>query len=130
MGNAIYEINSIASVVVDRQGEADRHVYGKISEGQVQLSLIEYAMRLDQVLAAGSNTCHEFERTLADEILEIRTVAVLLEAKAEYISGKHQGLSVEPMLIGMRAMIGHYQALLPEEIATDNEVWQARGAAV
>ena len=107
---------AVASIGVDREGEADRHVHGKITEGLLQLSLIEYAMRLDQVLAAASDTFRAFERTLADELVEIQSLANLLEAKARYIRGKHRDLSAEPMLLGMRAMIDHYQALLPAEV--------------
>jgi hypothetical protein len=107
------QFNAVVSIVVDREGESDREVYGKITEGVLQISLIEYAMRLDQILAAGSDTCLAFERTLTDELVEIRSLADLLEAKAGYIRGKHPGLSAEPMLLGLRAMIEHYQALLP-----------------
>lgn len=48
-------------------------MYGKITEGLLQLSLIEYAMRLDQVFAAASDACRAFERTLADELVELRS---------------------------------------------------------
>lgn len=64
---------AVASIGVDREGEADRQVYGKITEGLLQLSLIEYAMRLDQVFAAASDACRAFERTLADELVELRS---------------------------------------------------------
>lgn len=111
------KFNAVASIVTDREGDAHRRVHNKITEGQLHLSLIEYATRLDHVLAVGSNTLLGFERTLADELVELRVVADLLEAKAGYIGGKKEGLSVEPMVTGMRAMIEHYEAVLPERIA-------------
>jgi hypothetical protein len=97
---------------------AHRRVHNEITEGQLHLSLIEYAMRLDHVLAVGSDTLSGFERTLADELVELRAVSDLLEAKAGYLSGKRESLSIEPMLTGMRSMIEHYEAILPERIAT------------
>jgi hypothetical protein len=57
---------------------------------------------------------------LADELVELRAVADLLEEKAGYISGKKESLSVEPMLTGMKAMIEHYEAILPERVAASD----------
>jgi hypothetical protein len=116
------QFNAVVSIVVDRTGEAHRRVHGKITEGQLHLSLIEYAMRLDEVLAVGSDTLPGFERSLADELVEICTVADLLEAKAGYITSKKGSLSVEPMLTGMRAMIEHYEAILPEGITATGQI--------
>jgi hypothetical protein len=113
------QFNAVASIAIDREGEKHRRIHGKISEGQLQLTLIEYAMRLDQVLAVGSNTMAAFEKTLADELIEIRTVADLLETKASYITKKNKQFSVEPMIAGMRAMVEHYEAILPERVAAD-----------
>ena len=115
-GWVMRQLNAAMSVVIDVQGGADRQIHGKIGEGQLQLALIEYAMRLDQVLATGSNTASAFENTLADEMVEMRAVADLLETKAGYIRTKNKQISVEPMLTGMRAMIENYEAILPDRI--------------
>src|SRR5271165_4972237 len=119
------QFNVVTSIVVDREIEAHRRVFGKITEGQLQLGLIEYALRLDQVLAAGSHALPAFERTLADELIEIREVADLLDAKAGYITRKNKGFSVEPMLTGMRGMIEHYEAILPNNISLGRKVRHA-----
>lgn len=97
-----------------RDHAKDRLVHGKISEGQLHLSLIEYAMRLDQVLAIGGGTLPEFEQTLADELTEMTAVAELLATKAGYLTGKSENLSVEPILSGIRGMIEYYTAILPD----------------
>jgi hypothetical protein len=111
------QFNAVTSFAIDRESKAHRRVYNEITEGQLHLSLIEYATRLDHVLAVGSDTLLGFERTLADELVELRAVADLLEEKAGYISGRKQSFSVEPMLTGMKAMIEHYEAILPERVA-------------
>ncbi len=91
----------------------DRTVHGKISEVQIQLALIEYSMRLDQVLAVGSNSLDGFERSLADELVEIRSLSDLFREKANFISvrGKNE-YSVEPMIAALDGMIAHYGDLL------------------
>jgi hypothetical protein len=115
-GWVLRQLNAAIRLLIDVQGNANRKIQGKISEGQLQLTLIEYAMRLDQVLAIGSNTVPAFERTLADELIEMRDVADLLEAKTSYITRRNKQVSVAPMLSGMRAMIEQYEAILPDQI--------------
>jgi hypothetical protein len=117
-GWVVRQLNAARGVVIDVQGNADRQMHDRISEGQLQLMLIEYAMRLDQVLAIGSNTVSAFEHTLADEMVEMRAVADLLETKTGYIKTKNKQISIEPMLAGMRAMIESYEAIVPDRIAS------------
>jgi len=98
-----------------RQRTIDRKIHGQITEGQLQLGLIEYSLRLDQVLAIVGGTVSQFESTLADELVELDRVARLLREKANLISGKYPELSVEPIADGMRRLIRQYRELLPEE---------------
>ena len=94
----------------------DKSIHGKITDGQIQLALMEYSMRLDQVLAIGSNSLDGFERSLADEIVEIRGLSDLLREKSAYISAKNKGdFSVDPMISALDGMIAHYGGLLPVE---------------
>jgi len=96
------------------QKSIDRKIHAKITEGQLQVGLIEYSIRLDQVLAVGSGTVREFEDTLAGELSELEAVRSLLQNKSELISGKHQDFSVEPMVQAMSQVIEQYKGLLPE----------------
>lgn len=104
-----------------RKKTSDRRIHGRISEGQLQLGLIEYSMRLDQVLAVGSQTVREFEGTLADEVHEFDAVRRLLKRKSQLISGRYPELSVEPVVQAMTAMTEQYKGLLPEQTAQSGE---------
>jgi hypothetical protein len=42
-------------------------------------------------------------------------LAILLEEKGSYISGKYPELSVEPVVRDMNAMVDGYASLLPKE---------------
>ena len=105
---------AVSLVGYDVQDEKERAIHGKISEGQLQLALIEYALRLDHVFAIGSDTVSGFEHSLADELVEIRTIEGLLATKAAYLT-RNKRATVKPMLSGIRAMIDHYGAILPEQ---------------
>ncbi|MCY2928753.1 MAG: hypothetical protein NTV86_04525 [Planctomycetota bacterium] len=96
------------------QKTSDKRVQGQITEGQLQLGLIEYSMRLDQTLAVGSGTVTEFEGTLAGELFELEEVVSLLQAKAGFISGKYPELSVEPTVKAMTDLVEQYKRLLPD----------------
>jgi hypothetical protein len=99
--------------VFTRQRTSDSIVHTSITEGLLQLTMIEYSMRLDQTLAVGSGTISEFERTLAGELIELQTVADLLAGKAEMISGRYPDLSVESTVKGMNLLIEQYRRVLP-----------------
>ena len=101
-----------------RQKTSDRDIHGRITEGQLQLGMIEYSMRLGQALAIGGGMMREFEGTLADELSELQAVANLLQDKASLISGKDPDLSVEPTVTGMTALVEQYKGLLPDDSAS------------
>ncbi len=91
-------------------------VHGKITEGQLHISLIEYSLRLDHTLAVASGTLPAFESTLAGELAELGAVAELLESKAALISKKYPDLSVESTRRGLTEIIAQYGNLLPAEL--------------
>jgi hypothetical protein len=93
---------------------SDRTIYDSVREGQAQLALVEYSLRLDHVLAVISGTHNEFERTLADELVELETTTELLKNKANLISGSFPELTVEPMAMAMTEIVDQYRSLLPE----------------
>lgn len=95
------------------RASADRAITGKLSEGQLQLCLIEYALRLDQTLAVASDSWAGFERSLGDELGDLRRLTELLRSRAALIRGKEAEAAVEPMVSGLDAMVTHYAALLP-----------------
>ena len=90
-------------------------IHGKITEGQLHISLIEYSIRVDQALAVASGTVPEFEVTLAWELAELESLAELLKAKGELISSKYPQLSVESTEKGLFAIVQEYKKLLPRE---------------
>jgi len=98
-----------------RQKSVDGRIHEKITEGQLQMGLIEYSMRLDQVLAVGSGTVSEYEGTLADELKELDAVREQLESKSKLISGKYPDLSVKPVVKAMSSIVEQYRKLLPDE---------------
>lgn len=82
-----------------------------ISEGQVELSLIEYSLRLDQLLAVASRTEKEFMVTLADELNQLEVLTTLLDKNPPSIVQKEK---VEPVLKPMKEIVIQYRSLLPE----------------
>jgi hypothetical protein len=91
----------------------DRGVHRQVTEGQMQLRLIEYSVLLDQALAYESDSMSLFEQTLSEELPRIKGVATLLEEKGAYISGLDPALSVDPLVRDINAMIDGYSKLLP-----------------
>jgi hypothetical protein len=93
------------------QSSLDQDVQQKIAPIQVQLGLIEYALRLDQALAIGSESTREFSITLGDEMKELEAVASLLEEKANYIKLEAERRSVDPLIEATRTIVSHYQSV-------------------
>ena len=97
----------------------DEGIHGRITEGQLQLGLIEYSMRLDQALAVVSGTVSKFEVSLAGELIELDAVAKLLQTKAGFISKNYPEqaikLHIEPTVKGMSDLVEQYKGLLPVE---------------
>jgi hypothetical protein len=104
---------------VDRGPHSE--VHGKITEGQLHISLIEYSIRLDQALAVASGTVPEFEVTLAGELAELESLAELLRSKGALISKKYPELSVETTQRGLFAIVQEYGKLLPLALGAQSE---------
>jgi len=120
--NLIDDPNSVSWLkkTFTRTISTDRNVQGKITEGQLQLYLIEYSLRLDHVLSVAGGTIHKFEKTLSDELYELENVTKLLESKSKFISGKYPDLTVEPTVKGINALVEGYKTLLPEMTVSPN----------
>ncbi len=102
------------------ESAADGNIARTITEGEVQLGLIEYSMRLDQALAVAGGTVSQFECTLGDELTALEHLATLLRNKAIAIKGSGPKLDVEPTVNAMTAMVEQYRGLLPIEVAPNN----------
>jgi hypothetical protein len=94
------------------QSSHDRRITGQISEGQIQLAMLEYSLRVDSILAAASSSWEASLLTLADELAAIERVGWLLQDKAGFIS-KGGRDAVRPMIEGIGAIVGGYRQLLP-----------------
>ncbi len=95
-----------------RQSSEDRRITGRISEGQIQLAMLEYSLRLDRVLAAASGSLEVSFVTLADELTAIERVGTLLRDKAGFISETRRD-AVQPMIDGIDMIVTGYRGLLP-----------------
>jgi transposase len=89
----------------------DEQITEKIFEGERQLVMVEYSLRLDRVLAGASDSWSQSDATLAGELTAIKDVAVLLRKKAQFISEERRG-SVQSMVNGMEQIVTHYRGLL------------------
>lgn len=89
------------------QRSLDRDVHQRITPGHVQIGLIEYALRLDHVLAIGSGTIPEFETSLAHEVRDLELATELLQEKAAYIRSTDGDLSAEPLIREMKMIVEH-----------------------
>jgi hypothetical protein len=96
-----------------RQSSQDRRITGQISEGQVQLAMLEYSLRVDRVLAAASGSWEVSQLTLADELAAIERVGALLQDRAGFISEAGRD-EVQPMIDGIGAIVAGYRELLPQ----------------
>lgn len=91
---------------------SDKQIKEKITEGELQIGLSEYSMRLDNILAVASGTVNEFKDSLAGELSELDDVANLLESKSELISKKYSDLSVNGTVEAMKSVVTQYRELL------------------
>jgi len=96
-----------------RQRSIDRRVSGGISEGEAEVALIEYGMRLELVLAVGSGTVDEFQRSQESELEQLEQLRDVLQQKASYISGRYPELSVDAVVEAVSAVVAAYRELLP-----------------
>ena len=97
-----------------QRNRIERDIIEKISEGQEQLGLIEYSIRLDHVLAVISDRVSVFEDTLAGEIRYLQEITALLRSKAEFISSKNQDQTLELLINSMSSVTEQFRGLLPE----------------
>lgn len=111
------------------QRSIDRRVSGGISEGEAEVALIEYSMRLERVLAVGSSTLEEFQHSQESEIEQLAQLRDLLQQKAAYISGKYPDLSVELVVKRLSAVVTAYHELLLCSVAHDPEVIDVEASA-
>jgi hypothetical protein len=96
------------------QQASDRNLGGQIAEGgQVQLDLIDYSIRLDQILAVASDTVTEFENTLAGELSALKRVAEVMEDKASLISGANPDISVQPVVDKLGSLVRQHRRTFP-----------------
>ena len=100
---------------VTKQSTVDKHVAGQISAGEAEVALIEYSMRLEYLLAVGSNTIDAFGLSQASELEQLSELADDLRKKANYIQGEDHDKSVEPMVRAITAIVEAHRALLPVE---------------
>ena len=100
------------------QQTLDGKVQKKVTEGQIQIGLMEYSLRLDHVFAAIGGTISEFERTLADELSELENLTKLLRSKVEFIKGTSPKLELDPTVKRMAGIIDAFKGLLPSADAT------------
>jgi hypothetical protein len=91
------------------QRSIDRRVKKGISEGEAEVGLIEYAMRLEYVLAVGSDTVEEFQLSQRSELQQLGQLVDQLKEKAGYISGEHPDLSVDPMVQALSSVVTTYE---------------------
>lgn len=101
-----------------RQKTSDAQIQQKVTESELHIGLIEYSIRIDNILAVASGTQKEFQSSLAGELLELNDVANLLDKKSAYISKKYDNLSVDPTIDAMKSIASQYKELLTP-ISTD-----------
>jgi hypothetical protein len=92
------------------QSGHDGRISGQISAGQAQLAMVEYSLRLDQVLAAAGGTRDVSRATLGDELVALDRVGELLRDKAALISEERRE-TAQPMIDGIGTIVEHYRAL-------------------
>ncbi len=86
----------------------NQQIYSAISPTQKLVSRLEYALRLDRVLAVASDTWEESKKTLCDELTQIEQSCETLRKKAGYISGKNPRLSAQPLIEMLESIVEGY----------------------
>jgi len=94
------------------QRSVDQRVREGISKGEAEVALIEYSMRLEYVLAVGSDTIEEFQLSQRSELEQLGQLVDQLKEKAGYISGEHPDLSVDPMVQTLSSVVTTYRESL------------------
>jgi len=97
-----------------RQRSIDQRTVDNISQGESEVFLIHYAMRLEHVLSIGSDTIDEFIYSQASELEQLDELNHILKEKSEYISKKYPELSAEPMMDALSMLITTCHQYIPE----------------
>jgi hypothetical protein len=87
----------------------DERVKRGISDGEAEVALVEYSLRLEYVLAVGSDTIDEYQHSQESELQQLAQLVDELRQKASYISGKYADLSVDPMVQALSAVLAAYR---------------------
>lgn len=96
-----------------RKKTRDKRIHKEITDSELQISLIEYSMRLDHVLALGGDQIDKYELTLERELTDLEGVAKMLKDKSRYITGKYPETSVKPTVKAINTIVREYRTLLP-----------------
>ncbi len=100
---------------VTSQRTVDKRVAGQISAGEAEVALMEYSMRLEYLLAVGSNTIDAFRLSQASELEQLSELADELREKESYIQGVDHDESVDSIVRAITAIVDAHRALLPDE---------------
>lgn len=114
--------NGWFSQMFSSQWSVDQRVNSGISAAEAEIALIDYSMRLDHVLAVGSDTIEEFQDSQESELEQLDQVCDLLQKKAGYISGRYPKLSVQPVVETLSGLVAAYRDALPCTIPTVPEL--------
>jgi hypothetical protein len=94
------------------QSSSDKRIAGEISEGMLQVAMVEYTLRIDRVMALASDTWDMSAVTVADELSALESVGNLLNEKSRFIAAQEKKLASEkPMVDGLGAIVKQYRAL-------------------
>lgn len=85
-----------------------------LTEGHTEIQLLEYSMRLEYLLAVGSETAQEFRDSQAAEIEQLEDLGHLLREKASYVSGEHPELAVNSLVESLSVLTTAYGQRLAE----------------
>jgi hypothetical protein len=107
-----------------RTSTTNQQIYSAISPTQKQVAQLEYALRLDRVLAVASGTWEESKKTLCNELAQIEQSCEILREKAGYISGKNPHLSAQPLIEMLESIVEGYA----EQVGYQRQSGYAPGA--
>jgi hypothetical protein len=99
----------------------DSGVAEAIVRGRMQIVLIEYGIRLDQVLAIAGEQADVAATTLRHEILELDKVCVQLGKKLSFIADVEKRKDPEAMFSSLDAVVVHYKSQLSTPIVYYNQ---------
>jgi tetratricopeptide (TPR) repeat protein len=102
-----------------RKSATEQEISDEIGKGETQIAMLEYALRLDQVLAAAGNTWQVSLISLADELAEIAKVGALLAEKTDLIHGEERLAAVLPLREAVAEIVHGYCRLLPPQPASE-----------